>query len=109
MVEIYHYVTERGKNVFETWLSSLGDDVVAARIAARIARLAGGNFGDCKSVGNGVWEVRIDLGPGYRVYYAKVARMCVLLLAGGDKSTQSGDIKQAMSNLNDYKRRTRSK
>lgn len=107
MVEVYHYITENGENVFETWLSSLKDDTVAARIAARIARLAGGNYGDCKPVGKSVWELRIDIGPGYRVYYAKIERTCVLLLAGGDKSTQAVDINRAITNLNDYRKRTR--
>ncbi len=62
MVEIFHYVTENGENVFETWLSSFKDDAVAARIAARIARLAGGNYGDCKPIHQGVWELKIDIG-----------------------------------------------
>jgi putative addiction module killer protein len=105
--EIRYYLTAAGKNVFESWLESLSDDVVEARIDARINRLTHGNFGDCKPVGGGVWELRIDWGPGYRVYYAVVAQRCVLLLAGGDKRKQSADIAKAIENLKDYKLRSR--
>jgi putative addiction module killer protein len=65
--EIRYFLTPTGKNVVESWLESLGDDVAEARIDARINRLARGHFGDCKPVGGGVWELRIDWGPGYRV------------------------------------------
>ena len=70
MYEIRHYLTASGKNLFEEWLDSLRDSKAEARIAARIARLAAGNFGDCKALTDGVWELRVDWGPGYRVYYA---------------------------------------
>ena len=76
-------------------------------IDARISRLSHGNFGDCKPVGGGVWELRIDWGPGYRIYYAMVAKRCVLLLAGGDKRKQSADIAKAIERLKDYKLRSR--
>src|SRR5580700_4773341 len=105
--EIRYYLTRTGKNVFETWLESLNDDVAEARIDARINRLAHGNFGDCKPVGGGVWELRIDWGPGYRVYYAMVGHACVLLLCGGDKRKQSGDIARAIEYLRDYKQRSK--
>ena len=82
------------------------DAKAAARIAARIARLAAGNFGDCKPLRDGVWELRIDWGPGYRVYYAMSGRRCVLLLCGGDKRKQSADINRAIEYWNDYQRRT---
>jgi putative addiction module killer protein len=62
--EVRYYLTKSGKNVFESWLESLDDDVAEARIDARINRLTGGNFGDCKPVGGGVWELRIDWGAG---------------------------------------------
>jgi putative addiction module killer protein len=106
MVEIRHYLTASGKNVFEEWLDSLRDAKAEARIAARIARLTAGNFGDCRPVRDGVWELRIDWGPGYRVYYAMVGRACVLLLCGGDKRRQSAEINRAVEYWNDCKRRT---
>jgi putative addiction module killer protein len=106
MVEIRHYLAASGKNVFKEWLDSLRDVKAEARIAARIARLAAGNFGDCRPLKDGVWELRIDRGPGYRVYYAMVGRMCLLLLCGGDKRKQSRDIHRAVEYWNDYKRRT---
>jgi putative addiction module killer protein len=106
MYEVRHYATASGKVVVEAWLNSLRDDKAEARIAARLARLAAGNFGDCKPVGKGVWELRIDWGPGYRVYYALVGHSIVLLLCGGDKRKQSADIKRATEYLNDYRRRT---
>jgi putative addiction module killer protein len=78
-----------------------------ARIATRIDRLSLGNFGDCKALREGVSELRIDWGPGYRLYYAMVGRKCVLLLCGGDKRKQTSDIKRAIEYLEDYKERTR--
>ena len=107
MYEIRHYLTASGKNPFEEWLDGLRDSKAEARIAARIARLAAGNFGDCKALTDGVWELRIDWGPGYRVYYAMSGRTCVLLLCGGDKRKQSADINRAVEYWNDYQRRTR--
>jgi putative addiction module killer protein len=108
MMELRHYTTVSGKDVFESWLMSLKDDRAEARIDARINRLSHGNFGDCKPVGNGVWELRIDYGPGYRVYYAIVGQRCVLLLCGGDKRKQSSDIAKAIEYLKDYKQRSKS-
>lgn len=81
---------------FAKWLDSLNDIRARARILVRIERLAAGNPGDVKSVGEGVSELRIDYGPGYRVYYKKQGRQVVILLAGGDKRTQAKDIKAAL-------------
>ena len=106
MVEIRQYTTASGKNVFATWLESLKDSQAQARIAARLDRLGVGNFGDCQPVGQGVSELRIDYGPGYRVYHAMLGRTCVLLLCGGDKRRQSADIVRAIEYLKDYKRRS---
>jgi putative addiction module killer protein len=78
------------------WLDGLHDIRARARILVRIERLAAGNPGDVKALGEGVSELRIDYGPGYRVYYKKQGRKVVILLAGGDKSTQSKDIKTAL-------------
>jgi len=107
MIELRYYRTAAGANVVEDWLDSLRDERAAARIAARLTRLAAGNFGDCKPLEQGIWELRIDYGPGYRVYYAKVGRACVLLLCGGDKRQQSADIQRAVEYWDDYRQRTR--
>ena len=106
MYAIRHYLTASGANPFEEWLDLLRDARAEARIAARIARLEAGNFGDCKPLTGGVWELRIDWGPGYRVYYAMSGRTCVLLLCGGDKRKQSADIRRAVQYWSDYQRRT---
>lgn len=82
---------------FAKWLDNLNDTRARARILVRIERLAAGNPGDAKPVGEGVSELRIDYGPGYRVYYKKQGRTVIILLAGGDKRTQSKDIKTALS------------
>lgn len=80
---------------FELWLTGLRDVNAVARIQARLDRMAVGNPGDVKPVGAGISEMRIDYGPGYRVYFIQRGRLVVVLLAGGDKSTQALDIKQA--------------
>jgi putative addiction module killer protein len=83
-------------DVFVKWLVGLPDRRARVRIADRIDRLALGNPGDVKSVGSGVSELRIDYGPGYRLYFTKRGKAIVLLLCGGDKSTQARDIKLAI-------------
>ncbi len=80
---------------FDRWLGVLRDRKAQARILARIISAQHGNFGDCKAVGEGVSEVRIDVGPGYRVYFMRRGETVYLLLAGGDKSTQARDILRA--------------
>jgi len=86
----------RKTNHFASWIDSLQDIRARARIQARIERLAMGNPGDVKPVGKGVSEMRIDYGPGYRVYFIQHERSMIVLLAGGDKSTQTRDIKAAI-------------
>ena len=80
---------------FRHWLNTLRDKRAVARIAVRIDRLAEGNFGDYRSVGGGVSELRVDVGPGYRLYYTVRGRSLVILLCGGDKAGQRRDIRQA--------------
>ena len=86
----------RKTEIFAKWIDGLHDIRARARILARIERLASGNPGDVKPVGEGVSELRINYGPGYRVYYKKQGQKVVILLAGGDKSTQAKDIKAAL-------------
>jgi putative addiction module killer protein len=86
------YTTEE----FDNWFIKLRDKQAQKRIQARIDRAESGNFGDCEPVGEGISEMRIHYGPGYRVYFAQQGMEIVILLAGGDKSTQSKDIKIAL-------------
>lgn len=109
VIEILRYVNRRGIDVVGNWLAGLGDLKARARIAARLDRLSLGNFGDCKALRGGVSELRIDWGPGYRVYYAMLGKTCVLLLCSGDKRGQSSDIKRAVDYLKDFKERMRIK
>jgi putative addiction module killer protein len=102
MVEVVRYINESGKDVISEWLTELKDARTRAKIVARLDRLERGNFGDCKSLQEGVWELRINWGPGYRVYYGMIDQKCVLLLCGGDKSSQQSDIKRAIKYFNDY-------
>ena len=86
----------RKTEVYAKWLDGLRDLRARARVLARVERLAAGNPGDVEPVGEGVSELRINYGPGYRVYYKQQGRELVILLAGGDKSTQSRDVKTAL-------------
>lgn len=87
------------------WLEALKDVRAKAQIQARLVRVAAGNFGDCKPLRDGVQELRIDYGPGYRVYLSKQGPILVLLLCGGDKANQSRDIERAIEYLKDWKER----
>jgi putative addiction module killer protein len=81
--------------LFDRWLSGLTDRAARTRITSRIDRLSWGNAGDVKAVGEGVSEMRIDTGPGYRVYYKQIGKRIIVILCGGDKSSQDKDIKKA--------------
>lgn len=87
----------RKTDVYVRWLDGLRDIRSRAKVLARVERLASGNPGDVGPVGEGVSEMRIDYGPGYRVYYTMRGRELIILLAGGDKHTQAADIKKALS------------
>lgn len=106
-MELLRYVDPFGREIFTDWFGSLNDQKARAKIAARLARIIAGNFGDCKAVRGGVWELRIDWGPGYRVYYAREGKTTVLLLCGGDKRKQAADIERAIRFWNDYLQRSR--
>jgi putative addiction module killer protein len=88
-------LTLRRSARFDAWLRRLGNQTAKARILARLTSAAHGNFGDCKSIGEGVAEMRINVGPGYRVYFVREGATVYLLLLGGDKSSQKRDIERA--------------
>ena len=98
---VREYVDERGQIPFRDWLVGL-DIATRARVQARILRFETGNLGDHKDVGGGVWEARLDFGPGYRIYFGRVGREVVLLLLGGDKKSQTKDIQRAKVFWADY-------
>lgn len=100
--EIEVYTDEKGKSPFAEWLFSL-DTSAQLRVAARIDRMRDGNFGDSKTLQEGLSELRFHFGSGYRVYYGKVGRRIVLLLCGGDKGSQQRDMKKALKYWEDYK------
>ncbi len=105
--QIIIYQTVDGTEPFNEWLTKLRDAEAVGRIEKRLNRLLRGNPGDYKTVGNGVYELRIDYGPGYRLYCALAGQQIVLLLCGGDKRTQTENIKQALKYWRDYQRRNK--
>ena len=104
-VEVREYLTVEGKSPVAEWLADLLDGAARARIVSRLDRLKAGLLGDWRSVGDGVCELRIDYGPGYRVYYAQDGKTLILLLCGGDKRSQPKDIERAHAYWKDYKGR----
>jgi putative addiction module killer protein len=105
--EVRHYLTASGADPFAEWFKALADRQAQARIQRRLDRLERGLLGDVEFCGEGVWELRIDWGPGYRVYYARSGRQVILLLLGGDKRKQDADIKQAKEHWHDYQKRAK--
>lgn len=103
--EIQNYLTAEGRSPYEEWLDSLRDTRARHKIDNGLRRIQLGNLGDYRSVGEGVFELRIDYGSGYRVYFGQVGTTIVLLLCGGDKSTQAQDIRKAQEYWRDYERR----
>lgn len=108
MYQITDYLTDDGHDPMKEWLASLADRQARARVLVRMQRMAAGNFGDCKLIAEGVWELRIDYGPGYRVYYARAGEKLLLLLIGGDKRKQQADIDTALAYWNNWNRRNAS-
>ena len=107
MVEVAHYVTtEDRRDVYVDWLEKLKDMTAKIAVVRRVARMESGNFGDHKFCRDGVSELRVDVGAGYRVYYALSGHRVVLLLCGGDKRTQDADIARAVGYWQDWQRRT---
>lgn len=109
MFEVQSYLTDSGFEPYVAWLNSLSDRQAKARVLVRIGRMGSGNLGDVIPVGEGVWEARIDHGPGYRVYYAQAGKRLILLLVGGDKRKQQGDIDLAKAYWMDWQTRRRLK
>ena len=102
--ELQIYQTESGREPFSEWFNAIRDTQTQDRIQARLARLEDGNMGDCRSVGEGVSELRLHFGKGYRVYFGQIGNTIVILLCGGDKSSQKRDIAQAKTYWLEYKR-----
>lgn len=105
MIELRRYQLENESVPVSEWLRGLRDARARAQIEIRLRRVSAGNFGDCKPVGEGVSELRVDLGSGYRVYFGKHGYALVILLCGGDKASQQADITRAKAYWADWKRR----
>jgi len=101
--ELHYYKDEEGKTPFRDWLHALPDTIARARIRIRLDRVEDGNFGDHRSVGEGVVELKLHFGPGYRIYIGFAGPKVILLLCGGDKKTQAKDIRVAKRYWWDYK------
>ena len=108
-MEIVHYQTEDGADLFQEWMDSLKDVRSRVAILRRVDRAGMGNFGDHKPCRDGVSEMRIDYGPGYRVYYFQHGKIFVVLLCGGSKRTQDADISRAVAFKADFLRRMKEK
>jgi putative addiction module killer protein len=104
MIEVREYLDSKGSSPLAQWFARLNPKA-AAKVATALARLTAGNFSNVKGVGSGVFEYRIDFGPGYRVYFGKDGERLVIVLGGGSKKRQQHDIDAAGANWQDYKRR----
>ena len=105
MYQINHYVALDGQDFYVEWLKGVKDTPAKIAVVRRVARIELGNFGDHRYCRDGVWELRIDVGAGYRVYYAIAANQIVLLLCGGDKRKQDADIGRACNHWQDWQQR----
>lgn len=105
MIKLFRYQDDNQHEPFTEWLNALRDTVAQARIRVRLRQVQAGNFGDAQPVGDGVSELRIHMGAGYRVYYGQHGKTVVILLCGGDKSSQAADIKRAKELWSEWKRR----
>jgi len=99
---IEKYLTTSGRCPFDEWLESLKDKKMQAIVATRLNRVIQGNFGLCRQIDKNIWELKINFGPGLRIYFAMDSETIVLLLCGGDKSTQAHDIVKAKTYWIDY-------
>ena len=106
---VLQYVTASGRRPFQDWIDSIKVKAIKASVAARIGRVRAGTFGDWRSVGDGVFELRVDRGPGYRIYLARQEPTLVILLAGGEKKSQQIDINRAKAYWKDYEARSKAR
>ncbi len=104
MLDVREYIDAAGRSPFTKWLRALNVHA-AAKVATALERVANGNLSNVKAVGNGVLEYKIDFGPGYRIYFGRDGGRLVILLAGGTKKRQRGDIEHAQANWADYRKR----
>lgn len=104
MIEVWEYLDPDGRSPYAQWFNHL-NATAAAKVATAMTRVAQGNLSNVKGVGSGVFEYTIDFGPGYRVYFGKDGEHLVILLGGGKKKRQQGDIKEALVRWQDYKMR----
>jgi putative addiction module killer protein len=104
MIDVREYNDHDGRSPYAEWFDRL-NAAAAAKVVTALTRLAGGNFSNVKGVGSGVFEFKIDFGPGYRVYFGKDGERLVILVGGGTKKRQQRDIESAIANWQDYKRR----
>lgn len=105
MIELFRYQRVDGREPVTDWLEDLRDTVAQARVRTRLRQVQAGNFGDCESVGDGVIELRVHVGAGYRIYCGQHGRTLVILLCGGDKRSQQKDIRLARQYWEEWKRR----
>ncbi len=104
MIEVREYLDSSGRSLYAAWFDSLNAQA-AAKVATAVTRISLGNFSNVEGVGSGVFEYKLDVGPGYRIYFGKDGEKLVILLGGGTKRRQQRDIKAAQANWQDYKRR----
>ena len=105
MINLVRYQQTNGDEPLSDWLNGVRDKMAQARVRIRLRQVEAGNFGDCESVGEGVSELRVHVGAGYRVYFGRHGQTVVVLLCGGDKRTQTSDIKRAKLFWADWKGR----
>ena len=105
MFELLRFQGKDGREPLTEWMRRLRDRQAYAHVLARLDRLENGNFGQCRPLRGGVWELKIDHGPGYRVYYGQVGKTILLLLCGGDKRTQQADIERAVEYWKEFRSR----
>ena len=105
MYQVIHYLDGNENDIYQAWLDSLRDRVAKIAVIRRVARMELGQFGDQKSLRGGISELKIDVGAGYRVYYAHLGNMVILLTCGGDKGSQKRDVDRAIRLLNDWEKR----